>query len=1226
MKKISLLLLFVLFITTAYAQSFFNYQAIIRDSEGNTVKNTNLEVTLSILDSFDQTVYEEEHSASTDRFGIINLEVGTGIQIIGEFDQIKWNENLLIKTNIRSQDAGGIDLQGESNIGAVPKANYSFVAERLVDELRFQSDWNIDDPQETGYIKNKPSIPSSFSGDYNDLSNIPDLAQVATSGEYDDLKNKPTIPELQNLELDGKNLSISEGNTVNLAVLNSDNQKLSKTGSTISLENGGDITLNDDDPANEIQDLSLVGNNLKITNNTSATVINLSTFNDNTDDQTISKSGAIISLEDGGSVTLDDDDSTNELQDLSGAVLNGSNVLSINIENGTGTTADLSALADNTDDQTLSLSGTTLSIEDGNSINLSSITSDDQDLSEVLSEGNDAGDKQIKNLADPTDDKDAVTKYYAIGQLNSKVDKETGKRLSANDYTDAEKAIVADAEIQTNKNAANGYAGLDANKKIDESQLPKITVGNVFAVNTEAEQLALSASRGDVAVRSDINKTYMHNGGSAGDMTDWTEVKTPTGEVFSVNGKKGDVSITINDIPGLQTTINNMADLSNVYTRSETNNLLDKKIDEPTGQNSKMLTTDSSGNLVWADKTTFTDTDDQTLGLSGNTLSISEGNSVDLTPLLTDEQDLGDVLSNGNDAKNKQIKNMASPTDDKDAVNKIYLTGELFGKVDKETGKRLSTNDYTDAEKATVADAEVKSNKNVTGGYPGLDSNKKIDEAQLPKITVGNVFAIDSEPEQLALTASRGDVAVRSDLNKTFIHNGGSTGNMNDWTEMKTPSGEVFSVNGKKGDVSITISDIPGLQGELDDKSNAGDSYTKAETDNLLDKKIDIPTNKISKMLTTDGSGNLIWADQNTFTDTDDQTLSISGTSLSIQDGNTVDLSGINSDDQQISKTGSTISLEDGGSINLNDDEATNEIQDLTGAVLDGANVLSISIENGTGTTVDLSTLADNTDDQTAAEVNYNNTSSGLTATTVQTAIDELNTGSTDDQNISGSGLSGTTLTIGIEDGTSETVDLSSLDDIADGTSSGNTVRWNGTAWLESSVLKNDGTNVTASGDIAVNGGDITSSASTFNLVNTNATTVNIAGTSTTTSIGASSGTTTINNDLSVSGNFYNPSDKRLKANIETLTNVLSKLEQIRGVQFEYKDKEKYTAGVKIGVIAQEINRVYPELVTTGKDGYLKVDYTQLTGILIQAVKEQQRQIEGQQKQIDLILEKLNLK
>jgi len=125
-------------------------------------------------------------------------------------------------------------------------------------------------------------------------------------------------------------------------------------------------------------------------------------------------------------------------------------------------------------------------------------------------------------------------------------------------------------------------------------------------------------------------------------------------------------------------------------------------------------------------------------------------------------------------------------------------------------------------------------------------------------------------------------------------------------------------------------------------------------------------------------------------------------------------------------------------------------------------------------------------------------------------------------------------------------------------------------------------------------------------------------------------GNASFGQDVTVNGNFYTPSDRRLKTNIETLGNVLQKIDQLRGVKFEYKDQHKYASGAKIGVIAQELQKVYPAMVTTGKDGFLKVDYTQLTGMLIQAVKEQQKQIEelqtrmnNQQEQINSILKKI---
>ncbi len=151
-------------------------------------------------------------------------------------------------------------------------------------------------------------------------------------------------------------------------------------------------------------------------------------------------------------------------------------------------------------------------------------------------------------------------------------------------------------------------------------------------------------------------------------------------------------------------------------------------------------------------------------------------------------------------------------------------------------------------------------------------------------------------------------------------------------------------------------------------------------------------------------------------------------------EGALAELAAGSTDDQNIAGSGLagnilTIGIENGTNetVDLSALVGTDD-QDLTGATLSGANVLQIDIENGGSTTVDLSSLDDSgTDDQTAAEVTYDNTASGLTATEVQAALDEVAAGSTDDQNIAGSGLAGNILTIGIENGTNETVDLSAL-------------------------------------------------------------------------------------------------------------------------------------------------------------------------------------------------------
>jgi len=96
---------------------------------------------------------------------------------------------------------------------------------------------------------------------------------------------------------------------------------------------------------------------------------------------------------------------------------------------------------------------------------------------------------------------------------------------------------------------------------------------------------------------------------------------------------------------------------------------------------------------------------------------------------------------------------------------------------------------------------------------------------------------------------------------------------------------------------------------------------------------------------------------------------------------------------------------------------------------------------------------------------------------------------------------------------------------------------------------------------------------------------------------------------------FQRSSDARLKTNATPLTDVLEKLEQIRGVAFEWNELSVplgHTPGQRdIGVIAQEVEAVFPELVaSSGDDGYKTVDYGRLAAVLIEAIKELKAEVE----------------
>jgi hypothetical protein len=65
---------------------------------------------------------------------------------------------------------------------------------------------------------------------------------------------------------------------------------------------------------------------------------------------------------------------------------------------------------------------------------------------------------------------------------------------------------------------------------------------------------------------------------------------------------------------------------------------------------------------------------------------------------------------------------------------------------------------------------------------------------------------------------------------------------------------------------------------------------------------------------------------------------------------------------------------------------------------------------------------------------------------------------------------------------------------------------------------------------------------------------------------------------------------------------VVERVRELHGVTWEWKDPKRGTHG--IGLIAQDVQRVFPEAVSTDKTGYLMVDYHGLVGVLVEAVKE----------------------
>ena len=118
--------------------------------------------------------------------------------------------------------------------------------------------------------------------------------------------------------------------------------------------------------------------------------------------------------------------------------------------------------------------------------------------------------QKITGLADPTNAQDAVTLNY----------------------------------ITTQKGVANGLAELDGSGLVPTHHLPALAITTTQVVSTQSAMLALTAQIGDVAVRTDVNKSFILTAAPATTLGNWQELLTPTDSVLSVDGSTGAISLS----------------------------------------------------------------------------------------------------------------------------------------------------------------------------------------------------------------------------------------------------------------------------------------------------------------------------------------------------------------------------------------------------------------------------------------------------------------------------------------------------------------------------------------------------------------------------------------------------------------------------------------------------------------------------------------------------------
>ncbi|NVN19540.1 hypothetical protein GUA46_14415, partial [Muricauda sp. HICW] len=717
----------------------------------------------------------------------------------------------------------------------------------------------------------------------------------------------------QNLTLSGNNLSIEDGNFVDLSgyMDNTDDQALSLSGNTLTLENGGTVDLGAyldntddqtiiafslDDTTNELtltledggtetvdfstvlaaagtddQNLTLSGNNLSIED---GNFVDLSGYMDNTDDQALSLSGNTLTLENGGTVDLGAYlDNTDDQTITAFSLDNTTNELTLTLEDGGTEIVDFSTVlaAAGTDDQNLTLSGNNLSIEDGNFVDLSGYMDNTDDQALSLSDNTltleNGGTVDLGAYLDNTDDQ-TITAFSLDNTTNElTLTLEDG----GTEIVDFSTVLAAAGTDDQNLTLSGNNLSIEDGNFVDLSG---------YMDNTDDQALSLSG-----------NTLTLENGGTVdlGAYLDNTDDQTIT--AFSLDNTTNELTLTLED-GGTE-----IVDFSTVLAAAGT--------------------------------------DDQALSLSGNTLTLENGGTVDLGAYLdnTDDQTITafslDNTTNeltltledgGTEIVDFSTVLAAAGTDDQN----LTLSGN---NLSIEDGNFVDLSGYMDNTDDQALSLSGNTLTLENGGT--VDLGAYLDNTDDQTITA---FSLDNTTNELTLT----------------LENGGTE--IVDFSTVLAAAGtddQALSLSGNT--LTLENGGTVDLGAYLDNTDNQ--TITAFSLDNT--------TNELTLTLEDGGTETVDFSTVLAAAGTDDQNLTLSGNNLSIEDGNFVDLSGYmdNTDDQALSLSGNTLTLENGG-------------------------------------TVDLTTYLDNTDEQDASEVNSDSPvdvdGDGNTEATVEDVIQDI--------------------------------------------------------------------------------------------------------------------------------------------------------------------------------------------------------------------------------------------
>ncbi|APD06814.1 dentin sialophosphoprotein [Flavobacteriaceae bacterium UJ101] len=895
---------------------------------------------------------------------------------------------------------------------------------------------------------------------------------IDLSGYLDNTDNQ-TITDLSINSSNVLSISIEDGGTetLDLSSLNNsgtDDQQLSLTGNSLALEDGGTaIDLSGYLDNTDNQQLSLTGNSLSLEDG--GTAIDLSGYLDNTDNQQLSLTGNSLSLEDGGTAIdlsgyLDNTDNQT-ITDLS---INSSNVLSISIEDGGTETLDLSSLNNSgTDDQQLSLTGNNLALEDGGTaIDLSGYldNTDNQQLSLTgnslaLEDGGTAID--LSSYLDNTDNQ-TITDLSINSSNVLSISIEDGGTETL-DLSSLNNSGTDDQQLSLTGNSLaleDGGTAIDLSGYLDNTDNQTITdlsinSSNVLSISIEdggTETLDLSSLNNsgtdDQQLSLTGNSLSLEDGGTAIDLSGYldntdnqtiTDLSINSSNVLSISIEDGgtetlDLSSLNNsgtDDQQLSLTGNSLA-LEDGGTAIDLSGYLDNTDNQQLSLTGNSLALEDGGTAI--DLSGYLDnTDNQQLSLTGNSLSLEDGGTaIDLSGYLdnTDNQTITNLSINSSNVLSISIEDGGTETLDLSSLNnsgtddqQLSLTGNSLALEDGGTAIDLSG--YLDnTDNQTITDLSINSSNVLS---------ISIEDGGTETLDLSSLNNSGTDDQQLSLTG-----------NSLALEDGGTAIDLSGYLD-----------NTDNQQLSLTGNSL-----SLEDGGTAIDLSSYLDnTDNQTITDLSINSSNVLSISIEDGGTETLDLSSLNNSGTDDQQLSLTGNSLALEDGGTaIDLSGYldNTDNQQLSLTGNSLSLEDGGTaIDLSSYLDNTDNQTITDLSLNSSNVLSISIEDGGTETLDLSSLNNSgTDDQqlsltgnslaledggTAIDLsgyldNTDNQQLSLTGNSLAledggTAIDLSSyLDNTDNQTITDLSLnSSNVLSISIEDGGTETLDLSSL-------------------------------------------------------------------------------------------------------------------------------------------------------------------------------------------------------